>query len=75
MKLTKMKIISFAAMLVGIVLAIVGVNKNSDPMAVAKNLMNGGNGKPGTLFIIIGVVAIVAGAVLLFLDIKKNKKA
>lgn len=75
MKLTKMKIISFAAMLVGIVLAIVGINKNSDPMAVAKNLMNGGNGKPGTLFIIIGVVAIVAGAVLLFLDIKKNKKA
>ena len=75
MKLTKVKIISFAAMLVGIVLAFIGFNKNSDPMACAKDLMNGGTGKPGTIFIIIGVVAIVAGGVLLFLDYKKNKKA
>ncbi len=75
MKLTKVKIISFAAMLVGIVLAIIGFNKNSDPMACAKDLLNGGSGHPGTIWIIIGVVAIVAGAVLLFIDFKKNKKA
>ena len=74
MGMTKMKIISFAAMIAGIVLAIIGFNKNSDPMAVAENVMSGGGTSPGTIWIIIGVVAILAGAVLLFLEIKKNKK-
>jgi len=74
MKLTKMKIISFVAMIAGIVLAIIGFNKNSDPMAIAENVLKGGSANPGTIWIILGVVAILAGVVLLVLDIKKAKK-
>ena len=75
MKLTKMKIISFVAMIAGIVLAIIGFSKNNDPMAVMESVANGGSTNPGTIWIILGVVAIAAGVVLLIIDIKKNKKA
>lgn len=75
MKLTKMKLISFAAMIAGIVLAIIGFNKNSDPMAIAESVLNGGSATPGTIWIVIGVVAILAGGALLFIDIKKNKNS
>lgn len=74
MQMTKMKIISFASMIAGIILAIIGFNKNNDPMAVAKSALSGGSTTPGTIWIIIGVAAIIAGAVILFLDFKKNKK-
>ena len=74
MKLTKMKIISVVAMLVGIVLAIIGFNKNGDPMAIAESVMNGGSANPGTMWIILGIAALAAGVVLLVIDLKKNKK-
>ncbi len=58
----------------GLISLIFGFIRNSDKMAVAADMLKGGSGGPGTVFIVIGLIAIVAGAVLAYLAFKNKKK-
>jgi len=70
-----MILFSIVLVILGIIAAISGNSLNNDLEAVAKNLWNGGSGKPGTAWIAIGVLAIIAGvglfAYALYADEKK----
>lgn len=63
------------ALVVGIVLAIIGNNKNGDMVAVAKDLLEGGNGKPGNTLLYIGIALAVIGAAVAIYAFLKKKKA
>lgn len=58
----------------GLISLIFGFIRNSDTMAIAESVLKGGSTHPGTIFIIIGLIAIVAGAVLAYLAFKNKKK-
>ncbi len=62
----------FISFIAGIAMCIYGHVENKDPIAVMENLKNGGGGKPGSTYMIIGAVLIVVG---LFLISKKSKPA
>lgn len=59
---------------VGIILVIVGMSKNADPMAQVESVLSGGGTNPGTIFIVIGLILLALGIVLVVLDVLKNKK-
>lgn len=65
---------AIAGAIAGIVLLIIGISKNNDLIAVAENILNGGSGKPGTVFIVIGIILIVAAAGLCGFYFYKKKK-
>lgn len=50
-----------AVLLIGIVLLIVGIALNNNLEAEIQNLLQGGDGYPGTPMIVIGIIMMVLG--------------
>lgn len=69
-----MIIIGVILAIAGIVSTIYGFFQNNSIDAQMESLFSTGSTNPGTIFIILGIVAIVLGAVLTYVGYKKSKK-
>ena len=58
---------------VGFISLIIGVMLNINPISVGSNYLSGGNGNPGSIWIIAGIAATMLGVVLL-VAVKMKKK-
>ena len=65
-----MIIFSVGIIILGIISAFFGYTQNNDAEAVLMHIYNNGrfdgSGKPGTVWIILGVIAIVIGVIMFF---------
>ena len=70
----KLLIIGVILALAGIISTIFGIVQNGDVEAQAEALLTGGSANPGTIWIILGAIALIAGIVLVIVHFKKVKK-
>ena len=69
-----MLLIGGGMVLVGVILAIVGLVKNNNLEAQFMSMLTSGNSNPGTGWIVFGVIVILIGAGLIYLQLKYNQK-
>lgn len=67
-----MTIVGIICIVAGVISAIYGISMNNSIEAQLTSLFSSGNANPGTMWIIIGVIAVVIGIVLLIAGRKKN---
>ena len=68
----KSSVISIGAAVLGLILLIVGISQNNSLKAQLASLLGSGKVNPGTPWIVIGILLIVAGAVFFVADRKKK---
>ena len=67
-----MAILGIILIVAGAASIVYGIIQNNSLAAQLTSLFSGGSGNPGTKWIIIGVIAVVAGIVLMVLNSKKK---
>lgn len=66
---------SIASAVLGVIFIVIGIIKNHDVYSTVMNQLNGGSGRSGSVFIILGVIAIVISlGIAAYLAIKKKLK-
>ena len=66
-------ILGIIALVAGAAAAFYGNSLNTSPAAVLEDLLKGGSGKPGDLFLYSGIVVAIIGAVLVLKNVVKKK--
>lgn len=69
-----MTIFGVLMLVVGVVLAVVGVSMNNSVEAQLTSMLNNGSANPGDIWLYIGIAVAVVGLVLLIAGIMKKKK-
>lgn len=70
-----MLILSIILMLAGAASAVFGIMQNNDMELQMESIFSDGTANPGTVWIVIGAVALVVGVVLLVIHFTKKGKA
>ncbi|NLO48674.1 MAG: DUF3185 family protein [Clostridiales bacterium] len=67
-----MLIIGIILAVAGLISTIYGFTANNSWEAQLSSILSSGTANPGTIFIIIGIVALIAGIILIVLGAKKK---
>lgn len=70
-----MELIVLGAILVlfGIISIIHGVNLNNSILTKVQNIFGSGSANPGTAYIILGILGVIAGSILIFYGYKRKQ--
>ena len=60
-------------MICGLVSLISGISANNNPMAQLQSAFSGGGGDPGTIWIVLGIIALIGGGILTSYGLKNKK--